>query len=148
MEDYELEFDERNAPPPQRRIGPPVRVMTRPWPQQQQMQRPYYAAPPAYYRPPQRPVVIVQRQPSLLAGLDFGSIIEQGVTLLAAMQPLPDAPPITGSANKDVGNMILYQESLSDHAKSDERVRAFGGVVAKVVSVLLKNAQQRGGIGL
>jgi hypothetical protein len=89
-------------------------------------------------------VILVQRQPSLLSGIDLGEVIEQGTTLIAAMQSLPDAPTVTGDPSKDVGNMILFQESLADHAKSDERVRAFGGLVAQIVKVLVKNAQQRG----
>jgi len=138
-------MDERNAPPVRRPIamGRPV---ARPWPPQPA--RAYPAAYPSAYPSAmqrQRPMIIMQRpQPSLLAGIDFGEVLEQGVTLLAALQSLPDAPTVTGNPAKDVGNMILYQEALSDHAKSDERVRAFGGVVAQVVKALVKNAQQRG----
>ena len=134
-------LDERNAPPPMRRPVAMARPAARPWPPQPA--RAYPAAYPAAF-PRQRPMVIVQRQPSLLSGIDFGEVVEQGVTLLAAMQSLPDAPAVTGNPAKDVGNMILYQEALSDHAKSDERVRAFGGLVAQVVKALVKNAQQRG----
>jgi hypothetical protein len=141
-EDYyspEVMIVERNAvaPPPMMRSQPRV---ARPWPPR------VYPAP--YYRPPyppQRPVVIVQRQPSLLSEIDLGEVIAQGTTLIAAMQSLPDAPQVTGDPSKDVGNMILYQESLADHAKSDERVRAFGGLVAQIVKMVVKNAQPRVG---
>lgn len=145
-EDFDMMLvDERNAvvSPPVRR--PPVAMtrVARPWPP-----APVRGYPAPYYRQPYaRPVVIVQRPPSLFAGIDLGEVVEQGVTLLAAIQPLPDAPTVTGDPAKDVGNMILYQESLADHAKSDERVRAFGGVVAQVLKVLVKNAQQRATVG-
>lgn len=135
----EVDDDERNAAPVMRRPMAMTRV-PRPWPQP----RPYPTAP-VYQRPASRPVVIVQRQPSLLAGIDLGDVVEHGVTLLAALQSLPDAPTVTGDPSRDVGNMILFQEALGDHAKADERVRAFGNLVAQVVRVLTKNAQQRSG---
>lgn len=154
MDDYDVVvLDERNAlpgvPPPMRHARPVAMTRVpaaRPWPP-----RPYYPAPappPApYYRPASpRQVVIVQQRPSLLAGIDLGDVVEHGVNLLAALQSLPAAPTITGDPSKDVGNMILYQESLADHAKSDERVRTFGGLVAQVVKVLVKNSQARSGV--
>jgi hypothetical protein len=144
MDEYDvMVVDERNALPAMRRPTAMTRVHAgRPWPP-----RPYYPPPAPYYRPPpqQRPIVIVQR-PSLLAGIDLGDVVEHGVSLLAAMQSLPGAPTITGDPGKDVGNMILYQESLADHAKSDERVRTFGALVAQVVKALVKNSQQRSSV--
>lgn len=147
MEDYDVVLlDERNAriPPPVRTQGTRVPAPARPWPPQPARPYPAYAAPP-YPAPYPRPMVIVQRAPSLWSQIDFGEVVEQGVTLLAAMQSLPDAPTVTGEVAKDVGNMILYQEALSDHAKSDERVRAFGGLVAQVVKALAANARQQRG---
>jgi len=152
MDDQDVYFvdDERNAivarpsawgrPPAMMRPRP----APRPWPVPVQAARPYYY-PPAPQRPP---VVIVQRPPSLFAGIDLGEVVERGVNLVAAWQSLPSAPTVSGDPSKDVGNMILYQEALADHAKTDERVRAFGGLAAQVVKVVAKNvAQQRAAFG-
>ena len=148
-EDYDYDvvvLDERNAPPVRRPPHMITRPAVRPWPRTVR-KRAYYTSPNFRPMPPPRPTVVVQRQPSLLDDIDFGEIVDQGVTFLAAMQSLPAAPSVTGDPSKDVGNMILYQEALGDHAKSDERVRAFGGLVAQAVKVLVKNAQQRGSQG-
>lgn len=161
MNDYDVVLlDERNAvvPPPMAGTGTrvPVRAPARPWPPQAPRPYPAYPAPaygapypaPAYGAPYGRPMIVVQRAPSLWSQIDFGEIVEHGVTLLAAMQSLPDAPTVTGEVAKDVGNTILYQEALADHAKSDERVRAFGGLVAQVVKALANNARQQRGYGI
>lgn len=153
MDDYDVVLlDERNAvPPPLAGTGTrvPARVPARPWPPQPMRPYPAYPAP-AYGAPMPRPrpMIIVQRSPSFWSQIDFGEVVEQGVTLLAALQSLPDAPTVTGEVAKDVGNTILYQEALADHAKSDERVRAFGGLVAQVVKALVNNARQQRGYAI
>src|SRR4051794_14744480 len=115
MDEYNevLILDARNAPPPMR--SPPPVMMTRPpaRPYPPAPTQPYYQQP-TYYRPmppmpPQRPVVILQRPPSILDGIDWGAVVEQGTTLLAAVQGLPDAPTVTGKVGNDVANMIVYQ---------------------------------------
>jgi len=141
--------DERNAVvPPPRRPPAMMRPVARPWPPQPVRYPQQYPQQFAPTFPRQRPMIIVQRQPSFLAQFDFGEVVEKGVTLLAAIQPLPEAPTVTGSPGKDVGNMILYQEALGTHAKANERFRAFGDVFAQVVKALVKNAQQPRGFQL
>lgn len=152
MDEQDVYFvdDERNAIVPQRTVwGRPMPrpAVTRVPPQRHwiQPQRPYYPQPQPYYpqAQPQRPVIIVQRAPNLFAGLDLGELVDRGVSVVAAMQSLPDAPSVTGKPDADVANMIVYQEALADHTKADERLRAFGGLAAQVVKVLVKNAQQQ-----
>ena len=53
--------------------------------------------------------------------------------VFAALQSLPAAPVATGDVETDVGNLILYQGALAQHAKRDEQVRTLGSLVAKLV---------------
>jgi hypothetical protein len=47
--------------------------------------------------------------------------------------PLPGAPSVTGDADTDSGNTILYQSALAQYAKRDEQVRTVGNLIVKLV---------------
>ena len=64
-------------------------------------------------------------------GLSTGVLIDAGAQLLAAIQPLPNAPVATGKLEVDVENMILYQKALAEHAKRDEQLRTVGSLASK-----------------
>ncbi len=65
-------------------------------------------------------------------GLSTGILIEAGAQALAAIQPLPNPPLATGRVETDVGNMILYQQALAQHAKRDEQIRTIGSLASKL----------------
>ena len=75
---------------------------------------------------------------SALAGLfgqmPIGQILEMVAVAFAALTPLPVAPNSTRDTNTDVGNLILYQAALAQHAKRDEQVRTIGNLVSKLVA--------------
>jgi hypothetical protein len=64
-------------------------------------------------------------------GLSTGVLIEAGAQLLAAIQPLPNAPVATGKLEIDMENMMLYQKALAEHAKRDEQLRTVGSLASK-----------------
>ena len=70
---------------------------------------------------------------SLLGRLTTGDVIELVAQALAALQSLPAAPVATRDAGTDVGNLILFQGALAQHAKRDEQLRTLGNLVAKLV---------------
>jgi hypothetical protein len=81
-----------------------------------------------------RPIMVAQPdRTSLLGGLAIGQIIDMATQLLAALQPLPAAPVSTADVAKDVGNMVLYQTALANHAKRDEQLRTLGSLVGQLV---------------
>lgn len=83
---------------------------------------------------PARQVVFAQpERTTILGGLAIGQIIEMATQLLAALQPLPAAPIATADVSKDVGNMVLYQTALANHAKRDEQLRTLGSLVGQLV---------------
>ena len=43
------------------------------------------------------------------------------------------APIATKETSTDVGNLILFQGALAQHAKRDEQVRTLGSLVARLV---------------
>lgn len=93
--------------------------------------RPMAPAPAVIYAPP-------APQPSLLGAslfgkLTAGQVVEMVGQLFAALQPLPAAPVATRDANTDVGNLILFNGALAQHAKRDEQVRTLAGLAAKLV---------------
>ena len=110
-------------PLPPRPMMAPMPMTMRPWPGMPQ------------YR---RPMFIMQRPPSIFSQINWGDAVERGAAVLAAMQAPPDAPKVCGDPTTDVANMIVYQEGLAKHAKADERVRAFGGVLAEAVKIFIK----------
>ena len=91
--------------------------------------RPIYqpAPPPVMYGPPQSTAAM------LLGKLTTGQIVEMIAQIFAALQSLPNAPVATREVETDVGNLILYQGALANHAKRDEQVRTLGSLVAKLV---------------
>ena len=70
---------------------------------------------------------------TLFGKLTTGQVIDMVAQLFAALQPLPTSPIATKDATTDVGNLILFQGALAQHAKRDEQVRTLGGLVAKLV---------------
>jgi hypothetical protein len=101
---------------------------------------PVSAAPPMIRYPGQpvmaQPVAVMQPQPTTYfgsLGLTLGQIIEIAAQALAAFQPLPAAPVPTAEMVKDVGNAVLYQTALAQHAKRDEQLRTLGSLISKLV---------------
>ena len=76
-----------------------------------------------------------QQQPlaTFFGKLTTGQVIELVAGLFAMLQPLPAAPVATRDASTDIGNLILYQGAIAQHAKRDEQVRTLGGLVGKVL---------------
>ena len=66
--------------------------------------------------------------------LTTGQVIELVAGLFAMLQPLPSAPVATRDAVTDIGNLILYQGAIAQHAKRDEQIRTIGNLVAKLVA--------------
>jgi hypothetical protein len=66
--------------------------------------------------------------------MGVGQILDLVATAFAALAPLPTAPLATKDAVTDVGNLIMYQGALADHAKRDERIRTIGTLVGKLVA--------------
>lgn len=71
---------------------------------------------------------------SLFGGLAVGQILDLVATAFAALAPLPVAPTATRDTSTDVGNLIMYQGALAEHAKRDERIRTLGSLVGKLVA--------------
>ena len=71
---------------------------------------------------------------SLFGNMGVGQILDLVATAFAALAPLPTAPLATKDAVTDVGNMLLYQSALAEHAKRDERIRTIGSLVGKLVA--------------
>jgi hypothetical protein len=69
----------------------------------------------------------------LFGGMTTGQILDLVAVAFAALQPLPPAPTATKDAATDVGNLIIYQSALAQHAKRDEQVRTIGGLVSRLV---------------
>ena len=70
---------------------------------------------------------------SFFGKLTTGQVVDMVAQLFAALQPLPGAPIATKDTATDVGNLILFQGALAQHAKRDEQIRTLGGLVGKVV---------------
>ena len=70
---------------------------------------------------------------SFFGKLTTGQVVDMVAQLFAALQPLPGAPTATRDTTTDVGNLILFQGALAQHAKRDEQIRTLGGLVGKVV---------------
>jgi len=69
----------------------------------------------------------------LFGSMTTGQVVDMVAMLFAAIQPLPAAPTATKDTATDVGNLILYQGALAQHAKRDEQVRTLGGLVSRLV---------------
>ncbi len=84
--------------------------------------------------PPMMTQPIAVMQPATyFGGFTIGQIVEMAAQALAALQPLPGAPTATSDVGTDVGNLILYQSAIAQHAKRDEQVRTLGSLISKLV---------------
>ena len=66
-------------------------------------------------------------------GMTTGELIDMGIQVLAALQPLPGAPTAQGEVGVDIDNLITYQGALWQHAKRDEQLRTLGGLLARIL---------------
>jgi hypothetical protein len=84
---------------------------------------------PTYYQPAYAPA------PSFATrfGMTTGELIDTGIQLLAAIQPLPAAPTAQGEAGTDVENLMTYQGALAQHAKRDEQLRTLGNLLVRIL---------------
>jgi hypothetical protein len=84
---------------------------------------------PTYYQPAYAPA------PSFATrfGMTTGELIDTGIQLLAAIQPLPGAPTAQGEAGTDVENLMTYQSALAQHAKRDEQLRTLGNLLVRIL---------------
>jgi hypothetical protein len=82
-----------------------------------------------YYQPAYGPA------PSFASrfGMSTGELIDTGIQLLAAIQPLPAAPTAQGEAGTDVENLMTYQGALAQHAKRDEQLRTLGNLLVRIL---------------
>ena len=98
----------------------------------------FYGQPPRTYAPVQ-PQIIYATPPqqtmasSLLGKVTAGQLVDLVAQIFAALMPLPAAPVATDNVSTDVGNLILFQGALANHAKRDEQVRTLGNLVTKLV---------------
>jgi hypothetical protein len=130
MDDYEIQFVERNAnidvnnPNSYgRRVSPGSRAIVR---------QPHGSAQPQVIYA--HPAVGVGLGGSTLFGrMTTGQVIDMVAQIFAALMPLPAAPIATTDPATDVGNLILYQSSLAQYAKRDEQVRTVGNLIVKLV---------------
>lgn len=91
-----------------------------------------------YYRPTFQPTfqpTFAPMEPSFASrfGMSTGELIDSGLQILAALQPLPSAPTAQGEASVDVENLMTYQGALWQHAKRDEQWRTLGGLLARIL---------------
>jgi len=68
---------------------------------------------------------------SKLGQLATPALIQGVAMLLASFLPVPPAPTATGDVEDDVANGITYQAALAAHAKTDEKIRAAGFLLAQ-----------------
>jgi hypothetical protein len=90
------------------------------------------SAPAAGYAQPQ----VIYAQPASIAsrfGMTTGELIDTGIQILAAIQPLPAAPVAQGEAGVDVENLVTYQTALATHAKRDEQLRTLGSLLVRIL---------------
>ncbi len=70
---------------------------------------------------------------SKLGQLATPGLVQALSMLIASFLPVPPPPTATGSVEDDVANGITYQAALAAHAKTDEKLRAFGFALAQIV---------------
>ena len=83
-----------------------------------------------------QPQVFVAQQPASIAarfGMTTGELIDTGIQIFAAIQPLPAAPVAQGEAGIDVENLVTYQTALATHAKRDEQLRTLGTLLVRIL---------------
>jgi hypothetical protein len=87
-----------------------------------------------YYRPTYAPTFApMESSFASRFGMSTGEMIDSGLQILAALQPLPSAPTAQGEASTDVENLMTYQGALWQHAKRDEQWRTLGGLLARIL---------------
>ena len=125
MDDYEIQFVERNATynpnDPNHRRPRTLAVRS---PHDGSAPRVIYAHPAA---------VAGVGGSSLFGRMTNGAVIDMVAQIFAALMPLPAAPVATTDPGTDVGNLILYQSALAQYAKRDEQVRTLGNLIVKLV---------------
>ena len=84
---------------------------------------------PAFYQPAYAPAQSFASR----FGMTTGELIDTGIQLLAAIQPLPAAPTAQGEAGTDVENLMTYQGALAQHAKRDEQLRTLGNLLVRIL---------------
>jgi len=87
-----------------------------------------------YYRPTYAPTFApMESSFASRFGMSTGELIDSGLQILTALQPLPSAPTAQGEASVDVENLMTYQGALWQHAKRDEQWRTLGGLLARIL---------------
>ena len=134
MDEYsQIEFVEaRNAPHDHRVVrGPGGTVRTVGGPHQRTFVPAGYGQHPYSYASPSGGVCVASG--GMFGRLNGGQVIDMVAQIFAALMPLPAAPSVTGDADTDSGNTILYQTALAQYAKRDEQVRTLGNLIVKLV---------------
>jgi hypothetical protein len=92
--------------------------------------QPVYAQPPAWG----------WGQPGTLGGLfsglnsvNIGSLVDLIGQGFAAIRSLPTPPTSSGDGGTDVANLVLYQQALAEHGKSDEQIRTAVHIIGKLL---------------
>jgi len=122
---------------PANNVSPSRTVIVNPPPQAGYAVSPYVrpmAYPAAYTTYPGQPYPGQNPLAGLFGSMPVGQILEMVAVAFAALAPLPSAPTATRETSTDVGNLILYQGALAQHAKRDEQIRTLGNLVAKLVA--------------
>jgi hypothetical protein len=68
-----------------------------------------------------------------LHGINLGSLVDMVAQGFAAIRSLPTPPTSSGDSGTDVANLILYQQALADHGKTDEQIRTAAHILAKLL---------------
>jgi hypothetical protein len=68
-----------------------------------------------------------------LNGLNIGTLIDLVGQGFAAVRSLPTPPTSSGDGPTDTANLILYQQALAQHGKTDEQIRTAVHVIGKLL---------------
>jgi hypothetical protein len=68
-----------------------------------------------------------------LNGLNIGTLVDLVGQGFAAIRSLPTPPTASGDSTTDTANLILYQQALAQHGKTDEQIRTAVHVVGKLL---------------
>ena len=88
---------------------------------------------PAMYQPVYPPAYGPGSSFASRFGMTTGELIDTGIQLLAAIQPLPAAPTAQGEAGTDIENLMIYNGALAQHAKRDEQLRTLGNLLVRIL---------------
>jgi hypothetical protein len=91
------------------------------------------STPSSYWQPAYQPAYAPAPSFGSRFGMTTGELIDTGIQLLAAIQPLPAAPTAQGEAGTDVENLMTYQGALAQHAKRDEQLRTLGNLLVRIL---------------